>query len=171
MIAIGGIEGLGVALGGCVEYQMNDNRHFHGNLHIASAYQHKSLKQIEQLMEARVISLDDVAAFQEHICREEHFDQELHEASLEKLEENWKTHNQSKECDKLCQLPAFIAMDDSRTMWDEASPVSLVVAEADGAAFKQQYHADAQVIVFLAPRILPRPNLFSEPRAQRPETI
>ena len=38
MLPMGGTFGLAVGLGGAVEYQGDDDPHFHGNLHLASAY-------------------------------------------------------------------------------------------------------------------------------------
>ena len=46
MMPMGGVCGLAVALGGSVEYQGNDDPHFHGNLHVGSIYQHKTLLEI-----------------------------------------------------------------------------------------------------------------------------
>lgn len=46
MLLTGGLQGLGVAFGGSVEYQQNWNPHFHGNVHTASVYQHKTMTEI-----------------------------------------------------------------------------------------------------------------------------
>ena len=57
MTPMGGFAGLGVSLGGCVEYQQNDNPHFHGNLHLANIYQFKTLAEIAELIRQK--SSDD----------------------------------------------------------------------------------------------------------------
>ena len=78
--------GLAVALGGAIEYQKNDNPHFHGNLHIASIYQHKTLYDIAELLRQKLLDVKAVIAFQRWTCREEHFDQAKHEAECVSLE-------------------------------------------------------------------------------------
>ena len=57
MMPMGGVFGLAVAIGGCVEYQGNDDPHFHGNLHKASVYQHKTLLEIAAMMEKNIFKL------------------------------------------------------------------------------------------------------------------
>jgi hypothetical protein len=47
---MGGTSGLCVGFGGAVEYQQNDNPHFHGNAHLVSMYQYMSLHEIATLM-------------------------------------------------------------------------------------------------------------------------
>ena len=124
----------------------NNDPHYHANLHICSAYQHKSLKEIVHLMKENVLAFQDILDFHGHVCREEHFDQRGHEADLERLETKWNKHNQAEECDTLCQLPSYIMKDTSRTLWDK-EPISQTAAQEDGDTFKQHYHADAQVLV------------------------
>ena len=73
---MGGIAGMGISIGGSVEYQMSSDPHFHGNLHVASIYQHKSLVEVASMMQKNLVKLEDIAKFQSWVCREEHFDDE-----------------------------------------------------------------------------------------------
>jgi len=90
---LGGIAGLATGFGGSVEYQLNDNPHFHGNVHLVSLYQYMTLFEIAALMESNLISLQEISSWQSWVCREEHFDHDAHQASLPELETAWKQHN------------------------------------------------------------------------------
>ena len=84
---LGGGLGLGVALCGSVEYQGNNDPHFHGKLHVASVYQHKTLGEIAALMEKILLRLQDITDYHECARREDHFDVEEHNSNLETLEQ------------------------------------------------------------------------------------
>ena len=84
MTSMGGFAGLGVALGGCVEYQQNDNPHFHGNLHLASIYQFKTLAGIAELIQRNLVTLEEITHYQDWICHEDPLDMSVHEAVLPK---------------------------------------------------------------------------------------
>ena len=129
-----------------MEYQANDDPHFHGNLHVASAYQHKTLLEICALMERNLISMQDITAYQQWMCREDHFNLEEHNAHVETLEDRWNQNNSAPECIGLCQLPAYVANDGARSLWSGSHAFDLGEAAEDGAAFKKKYFADAQFI-------------------------
>ena len=74
MMPLAGSCGLGLAIGGSVEYQGNDNPHLHANLHVASVYQHKTLAEIGALMAKNLLSMESITDYQAWICREDHFD-------------------------------------------------------------------------------------------------
>ena len=86
MQPMGGTMGLAIALGGAAEYQKNDNPHFHGNLHLASVYQHKTLHEIADLMRNKLLDVKAIMAFQSWMCREEHFDGATHQKEPVSLE-------------------------------------------------------------------------------------
>ena len=70
-----------------MEYQGNDDPHVHGNLHVASVYQHKTLLEISALMERNLFTVKDITDYQQWICREDHFNLEEHNAHVETFEE------------------------------------------------------------------------------------
>ena len=115
MSPMGGIAGLGIALGGSVEYQMGNDPHFHGNYHVATIYQHKTLAEIATMINKHLIKLEEITKYQAWICRESHFDQESHNSSLGELEKAWCDNNQGPDGDGLCQLPSYIAKDTSES--------------------------------------------------------
>ena len=108
MLPMGGIMGLAVAIGGCVEYQGNDNPHFHGNVHLATVYQYKTLTEIAEMLQQNTLSLQDFTDFQNWICHDDHFDLEQHKKSLEDLEQKWCNNNSDASCHRLCQLPEYL---------------------------------------------------------------
>ena len=55
--------GLAVVLGGAIGYQKNGNPHFHGNLHLASIYQHKTLYEIAELLRQKLVDAKAIIAF------------------------------------------------------------------------------------------------------------
>ena len=86
MLPTDGFAGLGEALGGTVEYQASWNPHFQGNLHTASAYQHKTLMEIAAMMEANLLSLETIARYQTWMRREDHLDRKSHQSNLKFFE-------------------------------------------------------------------------------------
>ena len=162
MTPLGGLAGLGVALGGSVEYQGNDNPHLHANLHVASVYQHKTLAEIGALMAKNLLCMESITDYQAWICREDHFDLEGHQNNLETLEQRWHENNSTAECHTLCQLPSYINNDSTRSLWTGSSHTDMVLAQgnssadnkpydaaealADGTAFKEAYFADVQQV-------------------------
>ncbi len=146
MMPMGGVLGLGMALGGSVEYQGNDNPHFHGNLHLASVYQYKTLMEIAEMMESNVLQLADITSFQEWTCREDHFDLEGHNAALDVFEKKWNANNSDASCDDLCRLPLYLREDTTRSLWSATDALDINEALLDGDAYKKVYFADAQYV-------------------------
>ena len=73
MLPTGGLPGLGVAFGGSVEYQQNWNPHFHGNVHTACVYKHKTMTEIAEMMESNLLTFEALAKYQSWMHREDHF--------------------------------------------------------------------------------------------------
>ena len=71
MLPTGGFQGLGEAFGGSVEYQQSWNPHVHGNVHTASVYQHKTMMEIAEMMEANLLTLETVAKHYSWMHRED----------------------------------------------------------------------------------------------------
>ena len=146
MQPLGGTMGLAVALGGAIEYQRNDNPHFHGNLHLATIYQHKTLYEIADMLRQKLVDVEAIIAFQSWVCREEHFDLRQHNKELNSLEQSWQNNNKSTEHDGLCYLPAYLRATNEPSMWSTTNPLTKAAAEEDGRKFKEQYEADAQFV-------------------------
>ena len=117
--AAGGVFGLVAGFGGSVEYQRNSNPHFHGNMHIVSVYQHKTLFEIKDMLEKELLSADALLGFQAWAHREEHFAHAEHQEQVPAVEAGWQSNFRGVEHAGLCSFPEFISQDDSRTMWDE----------------------------------------------------
>ena len=117
MSLVGGSFGLAMAIGGSVEYQGNNDPHFHGNVHLVSVYQYKTIAEIADMMQANLLTLDDINTYQSWVCREDHFDLDEHNAALEELERRWNANNSDPACDKLCRIPAYIHEDSTRSLW------------------------------------------------------
>jgi len=146
MMPMGGLLALAQGSGGCVEYQRNSNPHFHGNVHIASAYQHKTLQEIAGMIEDALLSLESITAYQSWMCREEHFDQEAHYEHIDALEQHWKENNKARENDGLCQLPTYIRDDGQSSLWSSSEPLTMPEALEDAANFTRSYFKDAQYV-------------------------
>ena len=85
MLPTGGLPGLGVAFGGSVEYQQNWNPHFHGNVHTACVYQHKTMTEIAEMMESNLLNFEALAKYQSWMHREDHFNHDSHQSNLDFL--------------------------------------------------------------------------------------
>ena len=145
MLPLGGIMGLAVALGGCVEYQGNDNPHFHGNVHLATVYQYKTLWDIAQLIQKNILKLEDFTDFQDWICHEDPFNLEDHNKSLDDLEQKWCNNNSDASCNRLCNLPSYLR-ESNISMWLGEAPCTIPEAITEGLVFRQKYFADAQYV-------------------------
>ena len=81
------------------EYQGEATPHGHGFVSLVNMYQHHTLQEIGQLIETnhRGIRPDDmlnkVLAFVEHLQREDHFNDEQHQAELPRLEKTFHDNN------------------------------------------------------------------------------
>jgi len=146
MLPMGGFCGLAVALGGCVEYQQNDNPHFHGNLHLANVYQFKTLPEIAELIQQNLVSLKDLTHFQDWICHEDPLDLDAHKASLPQREEQWMEHNSAKACDTLCCFPSYLRQESPVSMWSDSGPCDVESALSEGATWRDTYFADAEMV-------------------------
>ena len=131
--------GFAVALGGSVEYQKNDNPHFHGNVHLATIYQCTTLHEMAALIRNRLVDMQAIVAFQSWVCREEHVYKDQHVKARKHLEESWKENNRSREHDALCMCPAYLRTRNTASPWSTSSPLQEAEARADGDNFKNAY--------------------------------
>ena len=71
MSLVGGSFGLAMGIGGSVEYQGNNDPHCHGNVHVVSVYQYKTIAEIADMMQANLLTLDDITTYHSWVCRED----------------------------------------------------------------------------------------------------
>ena len=143
---MGGFAGLAVAIGGSVEYQQNDNPHFHGNLHLANIYQFKTLAEIADLMSNNLVTLEDITDFQDWICHEDILDADAHKAVLAEREEQWQESNSDTRCHTLCSYPMYLKQETKDSLWSKRAPCSHQTALVEGSIWKRAYMKDAEQI-------------------------
>ena len=83
---MGGTFGMAESLAAATENQGNDTPHIHGIMALATPYQYKTLLEIRDLIKQDVSNYDRIKRFISQMCREDHFDDEGHQNSLENLE-------------------------------------------------------------------------------------
>ncbi len=155
---MGGYAGLAEGMGFATEFQGDGTPHGHGFVCLVNAYQYGSLQDIADLIESNAskYSAEDVlqrlTSFMEHLEREDHFDDELHQASLGALEKDFKRNNDGPAANIFLSARTRSFYENARVPcgWDSHGTVPLdrlrdaVLAEA--AHFKKQYLADVQFI-------------------------
>ena len=143
--AHGGIVVAAEAFGGAVENQRLGTPHLHFHVGVASAFQHKILHEIAQMVEEDLLDLGDVYDYASWVCCEDHLVPEQHEAELPQNEREFPEYS-AAENDALCKLPLYIAKDDCGTMWDATNPMSEKAAREEGNTYRHTYLADAQYV-------------------------
>ena len=87
-----------------VEYQGNNNPHAHGHVHLVSAYQHKTLQEIAELIKQKLLAPETLYAYQETLHRTCGFTdttEEQRDAERRKMEQEW--------CSETCSIaPVFL---------------------------------------------------------------
>jgi hypothetical protein len=144
---MGGIAGLCVGFGGSVEYQQNDNPHFHGNLHLVSMYQYLSLHEIAVKMQENLVTMEEVVSWQSWVCREEYFDHDAHQAQLAILEKAWSQHNSDAASHGLCMLPSYLIQPSAQSLWRDKQNWSMADAVSEGAVFQKMYEDDVDFVL------------------------
>ncbi|CAE8629629.1 unnamed protein product, partial [Polarella glacialis] len=122
MMPMGGILGGCETIGGAVEYQRLGEPHFHGLPAVVSVFQHNTWAGVARLIEARLLDVEAVKAFQSWLFRVEHFDQKAHEADIGALEKQWPQFG-DRSHDPLARLPRYVAA------VDRAPPLGTPAAE------------------------------------------
>ena len=59
---------------------------YHGNVHAAFVYQHKTMTEIAEMMESNLLKLEALAKYQSWMHREEHLDHDSHQSNLKFFE-------------------------------------------------------------------------------------
>ena len=117
--------------------------HIHLIVYIISAFQHSTLAEITELIEAKLLSVAALERYMEWVSMHEHLDQPLHDRNIEDLEKQWPTYKNSSH-DALGFVPKLVWGDDSTTRWHGADlPASL----ADAADYMRKYRSSGQFVL------------------------
>ena len=96
---MGGFAGLAEAMAFATELQGDGTLHGHGFIALVNAWQHSSLQDIADRIDQYVslLNVDDAMArlnsFMTHLSCEDHIDNDKHQASLDTLEEQFRSNN------------------------------------------------------------------------------
>ena len=71
MRPLGGFAGCATTLAGATEFQREGAPHMHFHVNIVSTYQHSSMADIAESLEAGLLAMDDIKGIHEWISREE----------------------------------------------------------------------------------------------------
>ena len=104
------------ALAGTVEAQQLGTLHFHGFAWPCNIYQHATLTEIAEAIRKRRLDAEAVLAWQNYVCREEHFDQSWHEANQASMEEQWQQRWSHRGHDAMCALPTYLRRGSTATL-------------------------------------------------------
>jgi hypothetical protein len=97
---MGGYAGLATGLAFATEFQGDGTPHAHGFVSLANMYQHRTLKEIGDLIESNHHGmtsesiLQRITSFTEHLQREDHFNNAEHQRNLETLEREFHANNE-----------------------------------------------------------------------------
>ena len=97
---MGGYAGLATGLAFATEFQGDGTPHAHGFVSLANMYQHRTLKEIGDLIECNHQGmtaesvLERIVKFTEHLQREDHFNNEEHQSNLDSLERQFHDNNE-----------------------------------------------------------------------------
>ena len=97
---MGGYAGLASVMALANELQGEGTVHGHGFIVLNNAYQHNTLQEIAALIESRIQQLSSeeivqrITDFIDHLQREDHFNEEAHQAQLASLERQFHENNE-----------------------------------------------------------------------------
>ena len=95
---MGGIAGRADALFGAVERQKsNGSLHYHFFVFVQRLHQFAFLKEIADLLEAKLVTADELKAFLANICVESYGNVEEFQQERAKLEEHFPTYSETTE--------------------------------------------------------------------------
>ena len=154
---MGGYAGLATAMCFATEYQGEATPHGHGFVSLANMYQHNTLEEIGNMIERNAegilpeFMLERITRFCEHLQREDHYDQEKHDADLEPLEKQFHANNAaSTDQIHLSVRPSLESATaaDTPSLWETGANTegSLRDIQDDASRFQTNFEADAQFI-------------------------
>ena len=102
--SMGGYAGIATALAFANEFQGDDTPQGHGFVAFANVYQYITLQNIGAMLNDNVHNLPAeemlgrITNFMEHLHREDHFDDDQHQANVDALEEEFHNNNFGPHC-------------------------------------------------------------------------
>ena len=115
----GGTAGFCDGLGTVLENQGEGTPHGHGVAIFVTPYQHRTLLQIHEMIEAQLLDVESIKRFSEHLHREDHYDLEAHQAALPELEKDWKQNYAGREHQALSVKPSYFGQDPTSSTWSK----------------------------------------------------
>ena len=160
MKIMGGFAGLATAMCFATEFQGDGTPHGHGFVSLVNMYQHCTLEEIGNMIESNVKNvngqtiLERITAFLEHVQREDHFNDEQHQAQLEQLEFEFRKNNEGPTRNKYLSVhpKCLYELEGKPYLWDKASNLQHATAQKvdevlrEAAEFKRRFEADVQFI-------------------------
>ena len=135
----GGVFGRCDALFGAVETQQSGTLHFHFFAFLQRAHQHKTLKEIAEMIKESLITVDELKEFHCRVSDESYPDPKRQKIESEELEKQWPTFRTDKQ---LGRIPAFIWRDAGPFLGDGVASQEELVK--DGETWLASYEAAAQ---------------------------
>ena len=90
MELMGGIFGGAEGFGGAVESQRAGPLHLHLLLYLVNAFQHKTMKEIGELLKAKLLSVAAMARYLEWVSMHDNIDEDYNEANVDEIEQEWE---------------------------------------------------------------------------------
>ena len=135
----GGIHGRADALVGAVEYQSSTGSpHFHADIFLQQAHQHKTMEEIGAMMQANLLHVDTIKEYQSYINDECYVDQKQHNAERSTLEASGPVYGGDS---RLATMPNYVLHDDSPDLYNHEDQAALAHAADQCANVKQQFNS------------------------------
>ena len=121
---MGGIAGRADAMFGAVECQKSTGSlHYHLFLFIQRLHQFCTLKEIAELLAAKLVEAQELKDFLSNICCETYTDVEQHRSNVPDLEAQFPAYSEKSECwgdFELGRIPQFLHVDAERLQKEES---------------------------------------------------
>ena len=152
-MVLGGTGGMCDGTGCAVENQGEGSPHEHGLNTFVTPYQHRSLWDINELIEKNMFDVKSVFLYVEQLERAKHYNHEEHQAKLAQLEAEWKTNYAASSNLGMCYKPAFLGADSQAWLWPVDKKRKLNPGEqeevrqkalSDAKKFKDAFEKDAR---------------------------
>ena len=136
---MGGVFGRSDAIFDAVETQRSGTLHFHFLVFIQRAHQHKTLREIADMVRQGLLSAQSLKEYHCYVSRETYPDVAKQEAEADIVEKQWPTFRDDRQ---LGQIPGFIWRDTGPHLLTEGASRDELLA--DGAEWKRRYNEAAQ---------------------------
>ena len=146
---MGGIAGRADAMFGAVECQKTTGSlHYHLFLFIQRLHQFCTLKEIAELLVAKLVEAQELKDFLSNICCETYTDVEQHRSNVPDLEAKFPAYSENSECwgdFELGRIPQFLYVDAERLQKEESHNVPMPKGNnASPVQFKAMFKAAFQ---------------------------